>query len=72
MLHSPKQTVCGSGKPKAVWVLNPHRPHLHLHLAQVSASTLKFKEQEFGGGINYDSGHVGWTSISNFETCPNV
>lgn len=28
----------------------------------------KFKEHEFGGGINYESAHVGWTSMSIVET----
>ena len=27
-MHSPKQTVCGSGKPKAVWVLKGRRKYV--------------------------------------------
>ena len=51
------------GQAKDGLAFNPHRP---------TVTSPKFKEHEFGGGIIYDSGHVGWTSISNVDTCPNM
>ena len=47
----------GSGKPKAVWVFNtPRVPGLIPGTRE----------------LLYDNGHVGWTSISNCETCPEA
>jgi hypothetical protein len=57
------QTADGSGKPKAVWVfkakVGAQRNGLQVMTTERPAVPLRF---------NYESGHVGWTSISIPET----
>jgi hypothetical protein len=57
------QTAYGSGKPKAVWVFNAFRPCA----LRRRGSFHKTWERELREDAIYDSGHVGWTSISNLD-----
>ena len=50
------QTVCGLGKPKAVWLLKADGGPMTMVIGPPSIV------------FHYDKGHVGWTSISKLET----